>query len=128
MSTVPSAAVIFSRSGLSWAEMAYARRRSGDCARMSSLQRVEKVLVGLVGPVSRHEKRLRPERKGVRRGGRPLAGRVVRGRGRVGHVGRVGTIMRVAGARVCAVVGAEAGSRSALAKTLFRSQLFSFLE
>ena len=56
------------------------------------------------------------------------AGRVVFGRGRVGHMGLVGTIMRVAGARVCAVVGAEAGWRSALAKTLFRSQLFSFLE
>ena len=51
--------------------------------------------------------------------GRAWAGRVVLGRGRVGHVGRVGTIMRAAGARVCAVVGAEASSRSDLAKPFF---------
>ena len=115
MSTFLFAAIIFSRSLLCWAEGAHVDRRTADCARISSLQRVEEVLVGLVFPVSRHERRLRARRRGVARGGRPWAGRVVLGRGRVGHVGRVGTIMRAAGARVCAVVGAEAGSRSALA-------------
>ena len=56
------------------------------------------------------------QEKGCGTGGRPWAGRVVLGRGRVGHVGRVGTIMRAAGACVCAVVGARASSRSDFAK------------
>ena len=93
------------RLGLCWAEAAHVSRQTADCARMSSLQRVEKVLVRLVCPVSRHERLLRAGGRGERTGARAWAGRVVLGRGRVGHVVRVVTIMRAAGARVCAVVG-----------------------
>ena len=92
--------------------MAYVRRRTGDCARMSSLQRVEKVLVGLVCPVGRDKRAASSRKEGICAWGRLGAGHAALGRGRVGHMGRVCIVMRAAGARVRAVVGAGAAPKS----------------
>ena len=53
------------RSGLRWAKGAHVSRRTIDGARMSSLRRVQKVLVGLVCPVGRDERAAPSRKKGV---------------------------------------------------------------
>ena len=85
-------------------------RRTIDGARMSSLRRVQKVLVGLVRPVGRDTRAASSRKEGICAWGRLGAGHAALGRGRVDHMGRVCIVMRAAGARVRAVVGAGGSS------------------
>ena len=67
-------AVVFARSGLRWAKGAHVSRRTIDGARMSSLRRVQKVLVGLVCPFGRDKRAASSRKKWICAWGAPGCG------------------------------------------------------